>query len=265
MKQVGYLFTVGITSTRVVESQTMRGGKSLQTWDSCASAIIYGADLERAQDIFEDWCLQEPPGEDPAHYEIKKLVAAEIIAQLLTESGSEELDWQAIQGKLPQPMQDDETPDVDEAAQLDLSEGYWVNINQVIGPDCAQRDLESLKCGLPEDIRSGLNWSPDRKFIFLVSSLSPQPAAIDLAPEVHEPEAASDESGEQEHGPFGAMLPLEENVACLPEMREKEAAALIKARNSVVAAWLWWRYAANTHLVANEILVSPCCQIIAAE
>jgi hypothetical protein len=34
-------------------------------------------------------------------------------------------------------------------------------------------------------------------------------------------------------------------VATLPEMRDKEAAALVEARNSVVAAWLWRKYAAR--------------------
>jgi hypothetical protein len=55
---------------------------------------------------------------------------------------------------------------------------------------------------------------------------------------------------------------LDEAVAHLPEMREKEAAALVEARNSVVAAWLWRKFAANTRLASNEILVNPCCAVI---
>jgi hypothetical protein len=45
-------------------------------------------------------------------------------------------------------------------------------------------------------------------------------------------------------------------------MRDKEAAALVEARNSVVAAWLWRQFAANTPLASNEILVNPCCAIL---
>ena len=39
-------------------------------------------------------------------------------------------------------------------------------------------------------------------------------------------------------------------VAALPEMRDKEAAALVEAPTPVVAAWLWRKFAANTKLAA---------------
>jgi hypothetical protein len=48
-------------------------------------------------------------------------------------------------------------------------------------------------------------------------------------------------------------------------MRDKEAAALVEARNSVVAAWLWRKYAANTRLAPNEIQIDPCCAFIPVE
>jgi hypothetical protein len=57
---------------------------------------------------------------------------------------------------------------------------------------------------------------------------------------------------------------LDDAVASLPEMREKEAAALVEAPNSVVAAWLWRKFAADTRLASNEILVNPCCVIMPA-
>jgi len=44
---------------------------------------------------------------------------------------------------------------------------------------------------------------------------------------------------------------------------DKEAAALIEARNSVVAAWLWRRFAADTPLAANHIRIDPWCGALA--
>jgi hypothetical protein len=54
-------------------------------------------------------------------------------------------------------------------------------------------------------------------------------------------------------------------VATLPEMRDKEAAGLVEARNSVVAAWLWRKYAVDTRLAVNEIKIDPCCSFIPVE
>jgi hypothetical protein len=48
-------------------------------------------------------------------------------------------------------------------------------------------------------------------------------------------------------------------------MRDKEAAALVEARNSVVAVWLWRKFAANTRLAPNEIQIDPCCSFIPVE
>src|SRR5438552_2708476 len=74
----GYLFTAGLTQTQVIKTPG-RGGQmidTIQTWDSCASAIIYGGDPEQAQARFEAWCRGSPEGENPAEVEIKKVIAA---------------------------------------------------------------------------------------------------------------------------------------------------------------------------------------------
>jgi hypothetical protein len=123
--------------------------------------------------------------------------------------------------------------------------------------------MESLKRDLPEDIRSGLNWSPDNQFLFLVSILSPPTRGPEPTDEV-EPEEQSPDEGEDENR-GAAKVALEGVIATLPEMREKEAAALIEARNSVVAGWLWRKFAADTRLASNEIHISPCCRLIPVE
>ena len=153
----------------------------LQTWDACVSAIIYGGDAEQAQKRFEAWCRLIPDGENPVEMDIKKVVAAQFVDQLLTESGGKPLDWPRISRQVNDILQ--ATP-VD-----DFEQGYWVDINQAMPPGKISFDIGSLKRDLPEDIRSGLNWSPDKKFFFLLSVLSPRPSppipADDLESRLH--------------------------------------------------------------------------------
>jgi hypothetical protein len=166
----GYLFTAGLTQSQVRPTPG-RGGQlvdRLQTWDTCASAIIYGGDAEQAQKRFEAWCRLTPDGENPVEMDFKKVVAAQFVDQLLTESGGQPLDWPQISRQVNDILQ--ATP-VD-----DFEQGYWVDINQAVPPGKISFDVESLKRDLPEDIRSGLNWSPDKKFFFLLSVLSPRPS-----------------------------------------------------------------------------------------
>jgi hypothetical protein len=248
-----YLFTAGLTQSQVRPTPD-RGGQlvdRVQTWDSCASAIVYGGDAERAQKRFEAWCRLIPDGENPVEMDFKKIVAAQFVDQLLTESGGKPLGWQQISEQINDILQ--ATP-VD-----DFEQGYWVELHQALPAGKISFDLESLKRDLPEDIRSGLNWSPDKQFIFLVSVLTECPSPADL-PVEREPDAAR--PGED---PDDGQPDLDGFVAALPEMRDKEAAALIEARNSVVAAWLWRKFAANTRLAANEIQIDPCCSIIPVE
>jgi hypothetical protein len=264
MKQIGYLFTAGVTSTQMRPAQTLRGGKSLQSWDSFTTAIVFGEDLVRAQKTFEEWCKGTPEGEDPVQTEIKKIVAAQIVEQLLTESGGQELDWTEMSERALGLVPPIETEAAEESATGDMAEGYWVDVNQLVRQECACLDLESLKRGLPEDIRSGLNWSPDRKFLFLLSCLSTPSAKPEIIEEIEETDSDSDSGADEAQHLEGSSAALDEALARLPEIREKEAAALIEARNSAVAAWVWRRFAANTRLASNEILVSPCCQIFPA-
>jgi len=253
----GYLFTAGLTQTQVIRTPG-RGGQmidTLQTWDACASAIIYGGDPEQAQNRFEAWSRSSPEGENPAEVEIKKVVAAQFVDQLLTEAGGEPLDWPQISQRVQDNVQ---TTIVD-----DFEQGYWVDINQVLPSGKTWPDIESLKRDLPEDIRSGLNWSPDKQFFFLVSVLTPLPRPEIPTDELESGAPAADSPSNETEAE--AKPELDEVIATLPELRDKEAAALVEARNSVVAAWLWRKYAADTRLAANEIQIGPCCSFIPVE
>jgi len=225
---------------------------TLQTWDACASAIVYGGDPAQAQKRFEAWCQPPQTADQLCDVKIKRIVAAQFVDQLFTESGDQPLDWPKISEQVNELLQ--ATP-VD-----DFEQGYWVDINQAVPPQKISPDIESLKRDLTEDIRSGLNWSPDKKFFFLVSVLSLRPLPVLPAHEVDAGATNIDENDADEENDQ-----LDGYIATLPEMRDKETAALIEARNSVVAAWLWRKYAADTRLAVNEIKVDPCCTFIPME
>ena len=248
-----YLFSAGYTTTQVCPTPG-RGGQmvdQLRTWDSCASGIIYGGNAEQAQKRFEDWMSPAPDAEHPAQLAIKRIVVAQFVDQLLTESGGQPLDWPQVAQQI--------TDLVENTAENDFEQGYWVDISQIVPPGKVSSDIEALKRDLPEDIRSGLNWSPDRQFFFLVSILSPLPMPATPADEPdHYISPAEENDADQQPE-------LEEFVSTLPEMRDKEAAALVYARNSVVAAWLWRKYAADTQLALNEIYITPCWSLIPVE
>jgi hypothetical protein len=228
---------------------------SMQTWDSCITAIVYGGGADRAQKKFEAWCCTSPEGENPIETEIKRIVAAQFVDQLLTESGGNPPDWPELSRQAYDVLQ--------ATAVDDFEQGYWVEINDVVPPGKISFNIESLQKNLTEDVRSGLNWSPDKKFFFLVSVLSPRPAPVFPADEPEVDLTIHDDAPEE--NPDDGKPDLDGWVTTLPEMRDKEAAALVEARNSVVAAWLWRKFAANTKLAANEIQIAPCCAFISVE
>lgn len=247
-----YLFCAGSIVTAVV-AQPNRNGQTVetvQTWDGVSSAIFYGPDAEIAQECFEAWLHRSEETEHPAHMAVKKLVAAQLVDQLLTEAGNLILGWPEIAQRTWDRLQTIE--------QDDFEQGYWVELNQVCPSENISADLDSLQRELPDDIRSGLNWDPEKQFYFLLTILSPwsPPAAIPEVPDELPPD--SDDTAME----IDKAADLDLSVQQLPELRDKEAAALIQARNSVVAAWLWRKYAADTRLARNEIYVTACCPIL---
>jgi hypothetical protein len=204
---------------------------------------------------FEAWCCTSPEGENTVETEIKKVLVAQFVDQLFTETGGEPPDWPQLSRQAYEVLQ--------ATAVDDFEQGYWVEINEVVPPGKTSFNIETLKQGLSEDIRSGLNWSPDKKFFFLVSVFSPRPVPVFPADEPEVDVRIHDDAPEEKSD--DGKPDLDSAVAMLPEMRDKEAAALVEARNSVVAAWLWRKFAANTKLAANEIQIGPYCAFIPVE
>lgn len=194
-----------------------------------------------------------PEGENPVEVTIRKIAAAQFMDRLFTESGDVPLNWPEILKQVESQLES--TP------MDDFEQGYWVDVDQVVRPDKLSFSAGTLQSDVPEEIRSGLNWSSDRKFLFILSVLSP------LAPQaepVDEPENETSDAGELPGDEEGSpqSISIGELYATFPQALDKEAAALIQARNSVVAAWLWRRYAANTRLAANSIRIDPWCGVL---
>jgi hypothetical protein len=252
-----YLFTAVVTRSQVRPLRGRSGQvNAIQTWDSCATQIVFGDTPDEAQQRFETWLRATPEGENPVEVTIRKIAAAQFVDQLFTESGDAPLNWPKI---LKQVEAEAESTPVD-----DFEQGYWVDVDQVVRPEKLSFSANTLQSDVPEDIRSGLNWSSDKKFLFILSVLSP------LAPPaepVDEPETETSDSGEStdEDAEKSAPIGIGELYGTFPQALDKEAAALIQARNSVVAAWLWRRYAANTRLATNVIRIDPWCGAIGFE
>jgi tetratricopeptide (TPR) repeat protein len=243
----GYFFTASATRSQIHQGEVGLGRTG------CQSLIVCAGSAEEAQKRFEAWLCAQPEGEIPVRTQIHKIVAAQFIDQLLTEKETFPIDWPQI---ARQAQTDLESIPVD-----DFEQGYWVDVNAVIGPSL---NLDALREDLPEEVRSGLNWAEDKQSFFLLSVLSPPPPPPSEPGE--EPEAgAADAEHPAGETAAGSAFGLDESEADFPELAAKEAAALIRARNSAVAAWLWRKYAADTPLAGNQIRIDPWFGVMGPE
>jgi hypothetical protein len=245
----GYLFTANTTRMQLRVTSVGRGQTATrpQTWDACDSLIVCADTAEKARKRFEEWLSTCPEGENPVEVRINRIVAAQFFEQQLTETGPVPINWPEI---AKQARSDVELTPVD-----DFEQGYWVDVNAVA---CPAPDLDALRQELPEDISSGLNWSVEKQFFFMLSVLSPPSTTTES---ITEPEAgdAPDTSESFEENPDEFPITSVAQTQDFPEMVDKEAAVLIRARNSVAAAWLWRKFSVNTPLLANQIRIDPLC------
>jgi len=242
-----YLFTAAVTCSGVLPTAVQREGMvdMQQTWETFACSIIYGGVREVAQQQFEAGLRAPSPGPNPIETTINQVVSARVVEHLFTESGHEPIDWPRLAEKLEATV-----PDVEVEVEDGLAAGYWADANQLVRPENLPPDIESLRQSLPEDVVSGLNWSPGKQFYFLVSILTQPPPPVELE-DLQESKPPPDEiAGDEETGQSG------ESPQAAAKLIAAEAYAGVLARNTVVAAWLWRKFAATTSLAANEIEVS---------
>ena len=249
-----YLFSA-LTTRSQIRPTVGRSGvtNAIQTWDGCESLIVFGESPDEAEKRFEARLRATPEGENPAEVAIRKITAAQFVDQLFTESGPVPLNWPEI---LKQVEAQFESTPVD-----DFEQGYWLDVEQAVRPEKLSFSAGTLQSDLPEDIRSGLNWSADKQFLFVLSVLSPLELPLEQVEESEAEDANPDESA-NENSESAEPVGIGELYGIFPQALDKEAAALIRARNSAVAAWLWRRYAANTRLATNTIRIDPWCSAI---
>jgi hypothetical protein len=212
--------------------------------------ILIADTADQAQARFEAWLCTQPEGGNPVETEINRIVGAQFYEQLLTETGPAPIDWRQVaeQG----------CSDVDAIPVDDFEQGYWVDVNTVVSPGS---NLDALRQNLPEDVSSGLNWSEAKQFFFLLSVLSPSSVPAP-EPTAESETEAPDATQPMQDSPGVFTTGAGGESADFPEMANKEAAVLIRARNSVVAAWLWRKYFADTPLAANQIRIDPWCGVM---
>jgi hypothetical protein len=241
-----YYLTAAATYSQLRPAQGRYGiTESFERWDNCTPQIVFGRSLDDAQKQFETWLQAQPEGEKPREVIIRKITTTPIVDKLLAESGNSALDWSKIPNEVASAM---ESVPVDDSEQ-----GYWVDVDEVVRPDKLSFSIGTLESDVPEDVRSGLNWSGEKQFFFFFSILllPPPPPAPFVEPEIDNPDLVEPIAGEP-----NVMSP-EEICAAFPDAFNKESVAVVQARNSVVAAWLWRRYAASTRLAANQIRIDP--------
>ena len=212
--------------------------------DSCSNVILHGCDEAAARSRFEEGLKHGGRTEGEHPRKIEKIVASPILDRLFTETGDEALNWSAIEEQAGQALNAGE-----EAYE---QQGYWADANELVPPMRLALDLHQLQQSLPEEVRSGLNWSGEAQNYFLVSALV-IPSTVEAEPDYENPDALAEESvNHPREAPF-------------PELAEREVTAVVKARNTLVAAWLWRRYAAQTPLACNPIRVDGWCPVAGSD
>jgi hypothetical protein len=206
--------------------------------DFCSSLVIYGGEEQDCSEAFEEWLLRFNYSGEPLPTKIEAIVGAPLLERLFTETDYLMIDWENIATEAQQNL---------EGAQGDTGQGYWVDCNKAIPSGTLAASIDFLQQQVSDEIRSDLNWDSGKNYYFLLSVLTP-PKPFRFS---------SDESNAAEEDP--ALADLTQRLETFPVLARKELAVLILARNSVVASWLWRKYAATTPLASHSIRVDAWC------
>ncbi len=211
--------------------------------DACTTALLYGAEQDAAWKAFEAALLSPSAEEDPTvPRKMERMVGAPVLEELLTENGNVPSDWENLAREALQI--------VESTAADDQGQGYWADCDQLVRPDELAPGVDWLQRELPEEIRSGLNWSSEKNYFFLITVLSP-PAQSEESDTMDEADMLNEAESE-----------LQQRLLTFPQLADKELAVVVRARNSVIAAWLWRKYGAATRLARHAIRVDPLCEIV---
>src|SRR5581483_1242202 len=113
-----YFFTAEVSVRRTVEVPGPHGpDHTFEENQSKPCLIIRGDNPEQAQKFFEDRIIQGYEDESSSEVEITRILAAQFVDQLFTESGGIPFDWPQINA--------DVNAYVYETAVDDYEQGYW--------------------------------------------------------------------------------------------------------------------------------------------
>jgi hypothetical protein len=214
--------------------------------DSCSTGILRDCEEPQARAWFEGWLQHGGRAEGEHPRKIEKIVVSPIMDRLFTETGDEPLNWAALADQAARVLEVE--------GEAYEQQGYWADCDALVSPARLAWDMNALQRSLPEDVRSGLNWSADTQNLFLVSALVIPSFEAEAETDYDNPQpSAADESEESSR---------HQREAPFPELAAREATAVVKARNTVVAAWLWRRHAAQTPLARNPIRVDGWCSVV---
>jgi hypothetical protein len=220
---------------------------SIQVWDAESHAIAFAHSPEEALSISQS-TLRQMEIPNKKEIKIKKIEVVPLVEQMLTESGNVPLDWPKILEQFEASLE--ATP------EDDFEQGYWVDVNEMVRPDKLSFSASTLESDLPEDIRSGLNWSSEKKFFFLLLMVPASKPSWDPIARLGEIVEGPGEP-ENENSTEPSVAEMEVLNAVFPE-----TVALIQARNAAVAAWLWRRYTANTKWKTSPIQITQLCGVV---
>ena len=254
MAMHGYFFAAKTTRSQMRPEYAGRGQTVLrpQVWDACSTVIVCDDEVPSAQKRFEGWLCDAPAGENPIQTRIDKIIVVQVQDQLLAETGNVPIDWSKVSEEAEKAL--GSTP------EDDFEQGYWLDVNVVTRPSLS---IDVLRRELPEEIASGLNWSADKQFYYLITVFKapPEPVYdpnIDLPVEREVPEVPAVDERDFETG----LVPKEIEF---PQMEEKESVVVARARNAAVAVWLWRKYSAKGKLERNPIRIDPWCGTVGEE
>ena len=194
----------------------------------CLHTILHDGTETQARAQYEAEITQHYHNEHAGPPKIELLLAAPVLPELLTESGPVPIDWPQLSAEAFACL---------EATQdWQAEQGCWIDCDQTVSALNLAADAAALRGQLPADLVGDLNWQPERLAFFVLSALKPSAAP---APRLELEDLELTEAQQRE--------------ATFPELVPREMVAVVKARNAVVAAWLWRCHAQTTPWAPNRL------------
>jgi hypothetical protein len=267
MAMHGYYFAARVTSGQVRPTPAGSGRTVMrpQIWTGWQTCVVYASDQSAAQKLYEDGLHNRSGDGDIKLLKVEQIVSFPFLDQMLTETGNLPVEWQKLNQQFEDDMRARSSNEKADVQADNFEQGNWLDPATDI-PLVSNMDL--LRQQLPPDISTGLNWSADKQFFFLIAILALPPVPVfdpetGLPVEKVEPEISEVQTPAEDADEIETCL-LETGMDD-PTMVDKVAAVVVRARNAAAAIWLWRKYSARGKLVQNPIRLDPWVGVYGAE